>query len=551
MIKKIYFPLLIMAIFPMWNHATINKKTIAYLDELDKVIENIDGYSVDKNKKIDRLKDLLTISTDDEQKYILYNQLFDEYFYYQKDSALVYAKKSYRISNLLNDKTKIQKSILNLSYSYGTSGLFKEAVEFLSKINLKENPQLKVEYYTVSNVIYNHMSFYAESEQERKEYFNRYRIELDSLMRYLPDSTKAYSHLFFNDLKFKKKYAEAVDTMLVLFPKFTDFHDKGMIAYSISEIYQLMGNEEEQIHWLTISSINDLKSMTKEYISLKNLAVLLFKNGEIDRAYTYISQSLRDAQFCNARLRTYEISQYLPLIDIAYKHQEEEKQKIFKRAAVTIAILFVFLLIAIWRVYRQNYKLKKTRIDLSSANGTLSELNSELTMSNHKLEESNLIKEEYIAKYMDQCSVYIDKMDEYRRLLHKTSLKGKMEDLVMKIKSTDFIEDVLEDFYINFDHTFIQLFPDFVSEINNLLMEGQKINLKPGQILNTELRIYALIRLGINDSIKISKFLRCSTNTVYSYRTRNRTNSIGERNEFEDKVMKIGVPAPNPPKSIV
>ncbi len=538
--KKLQSLLIVFVWITFFVKGQIAEKTIPYLNELDEVLNSMDSYSKIKEKKLVQLKDLLLISSDLKQKYIIYNQLFDEYFYYQKDSALVYAKKALVAARELKDEDKILKSTLNLSYIYGTSGLFKESLDILDKFDIQHYPQLKIEYFTVSNVVYNHMGYYAESQLERDQYFDLYRSELDSLMCYLPDSTKTYSHLFFNDMKFKKQYQQALDTLLVIFPKFTDFHDKGMTAYSISEIYNLIGNKEEEIHWLAISSINDLKSMTKEYVSLRHLAYLLYENGEIVRAYKYISQSLLDAQFCNARLRTYEISQYLPLIDAAYKHQEKEKRTIFERGALIIAILFVFLLIAIWRVYRQNYKLKAARKNLSEFNDNLKILNSELKAANHQLEESNVIKQEYIAKYMDQCSIYIDKMDEYRRNLHKSSIQGKMDELVMKLKSTDFIEDVLEDFYHNFDHTFVQLFPDFVEKINELLMDGQKISLKSGQILNTELRIYALIRLGINDSVKISKFLRCSTNTVYSYRTRNRTNSIGERNEFEERVMKIG-----------
>lgn len=538
--KKLSLLIVVFVLLPVAANAQIADKTLPYLIELDSVLNTIDSYSNTKKQKLEQLKQLLIISSDPKQKYVLYNQLFDEYFYYQKDSALTYAKKALHTARELKDGDKILKSTLNLSYIYGTSGLFKESLDILDKFEIQQHPHLKIEYYTVSNVVYNHMGYYAESQYERDQYFELYKRELDSLIYYLPDSARAYSHLFFNELKFKKQYKEALDTLLILFPGFTDFHDKGMTAYSISEIYNLSGNTEEEIHWLTISAINDLKSMTKEYVSLRHLAYLLYENGEIVRAYKYISQSLLDAQFCNARLRTYEISQYLPLIDAAYKHQEKEKQIIFERAAMIITVLFVFLLIAIWRVYRKNLKLKLARKELCEINENLKELNNELTISNHQLGESNLIKQEYIAKYMDQCSIYIDKMDEYRRNLHKSSLHGKMDEIVMKLKSTDFIEDVLDDFYQNFDHTFIQLFPNFVEKINELLMEGQNINLKSGQILNTELRIYALIRLGINDSVKISKFLRCSTNTVYSYRTRNRTNSIGERNEFEERVMTIG-----------
>ncbi|HNX45042.1 MAG TPA: DUF6377 domain-containing protein, partial [Bacteroidales bacterium] len=151
-----------------------------------------------------------------------------------------------------------------------------------------------------------------------------------------------------------------------------------------------------------------------------------------------------------------------------------------------------------------------------------------------------LIKEEYIGHYMDQCSVYIDKLDNYRRLLHKTATAGKIDDLMHKIKSTELIEEELSEFFHNFDMTFLQLFPNFVEDFNLLLSEGEAIQLKSGQLLNTELRIYALIRLGITDSVKISHFLRCSLSTIYNYRTKIRNKARDSRESFDNKVQLIG-----------
>ena len=158
---------------------------------------------------------------------------------------------------------------------------------------------------------------------------------------------------------------------------------------------------------------------------------------------------------------------------------------------------------------------------------------------NHTLSEANYIKEEYIGRYMDQCSTYLDKMDLYRRSLNKIAAAGRVEELYKAIKSSQFLEEEpLKDFYANFDMTFLQLFPNFVEEFNALLVEPMQP--KQGELLNTELRIFALIRLGITDSTKIAQFLRYSVTTIYNYRTRVRNKALGERDEFEAKVMKIG-----------
>lgn len=537
--KKSFIFLILLA-FPITGiFAKLPEKTQNYLTELDGLLKNLDKYESSKIQKIDQYKELIKISSNAEQKFDIQMELFQEYFYYQKDSSLIYAKKCLATARNLQDEKKINLATLNLSEIYGTSGLFKEALDVMGKVNLIKYPELKEYYYSIMNVIYNHMAYYAVSSQDKEQYIELYKNSLDSLILFSSDSTKVYNQMFFGVFSFKLPPQQAIDTMIHYEAKITNIHDMAVISNNISEAFQSLGNEEEEIYWLAKSAINDLKSVTKEYVSLRNLAVLLYKNGEINRAYNYISQSMKDALFCNARLRTYEISKNMPLIDSAYRHQEEEKQKIFERGTIIIGILFIILLFTIWRVYRQMRKLKIARAELSEVNEKLAGLNSKLVGSNKLLEESNTIKEEYIAKYMDQCSIYINKIDEFRRNLQKTATTGKMEDLLLKIKSKDFIDDVLEDFYHNFDHTFIQLFPGFVTEFNELLLEEHRISLKAGQILNTELRMFALIRLGINDSIKISEFLRCSPNTIYNYRTRNRNNAIGNRNDFEEKVMNL------------
>jgi len=311
-------------------------------------------------------------------------------------------------------------------------------------------------------------------------------------------------------------------------------------------VYYHTNEREKEKQWLIESAINDLESATKEYISLRSLAFMLYEDGDIERAYKYIKQSLEDALFCNARLRTYEISQMLPIIDKAYQHQSEKRQNQLKFSLISISTLTLFLLIAVFFIYQQMRKLSIARSDLCAANHKLNGLNNELletnkllTQSNITLKEANLIKEEYIGRYMDQCSVYIDKLDEYRRLLNKTATAGKVDDLIRTIKSTQFIDDELKEFYNNFDSSFLQLFPSFVTEFNALLVQSETIQLKKNELLNTELRIFALIRLGITDSVKIAHFLRYSLSTIYNYRTKMRNKSSVPRDDFEAYVMNI------------
>ena len=305
------------------------------------------------------------------------------------------------------------------------------------------------------------------------------------------------------------------------------------LAYTLSEAYALKGDRENQKYYLTLSAIADLKTSVREYISLRKLAFLLYEDGDIDRAYEYMKCSLEDAQSCNARSRTIEVAEIFPVIDKAYRLRSERKQRTITLLLASVSLLALCLVAAIIYVYRQMKKLAVARQALADANRQLQTIN-------NTLKETNLIKEEYIAQYINRCSAYIDKLDHYRRRLTKLASTSKLEELFRAIKSDEFIEAERKEFYNEFDHTFLSLFPNFVTDFNKLLNEKDRITPKPGDLLNTELRIFALIRLGITDSTRIAEFLQYSLTTIYNYRSKVRNKAVGDKNEFEAAVMRIG-----------
>ena len=292
--------------------------------------------------------------------------------------------------------------------------------------------------------------------------------------------------------------------------------------------------------------IKDVRTSTNDETWHK-LAVLLYQEGDIERAYSYVKICMEDAAACNARLRKLEILEIFPIINDAYQQKTEKQQEQMKWALVSISLLSLFLLLAIFYVYKQMKKVAAARREVIDANKRLKELNDELHLSNAQLKEANhsiaensYLKEEYIGRYMDQCSVYLEKMDNYRRSLGKIAATGNVEELYKNIKSSKFIEGELKEFYTNFDNTFLQLFPTFVEDFNALLADDEQISLKAGERMNTELRIFALIRLGITDSVKIAQFLRYSVTTIYNYRTKVRNKAAGDRDLLEQEVMTIG-----------
>ncbi|MEI7504256.1 MAG: DUF6377 domain-containing protein, partial [Paludibacter sp.] len=543
--KKL-FTLVFIVSFPIFIVAENGIDSL--LKALDKTVDNYQIYSNQKETDMNKLKDLLKYSTSDSRKYEICGKLYDEYKSYKSDSALTYARKKLQIAEKLKDKRNIIDSRLNLAAIMGVTGMYKEALDILATVNIKESGDLKAYYFHIYRTLYGFMSDYAVSFQEKRNYENLTAAYRDSLLVANEPSSSSHVMVRSDQLIVRKQYDKALELLLHYYPEIQDdIHAKAIIAYSISEAYKGINERTLQKKWLTISAINDLQSATKEYISLRALAFLLYEDGDINRAYSYMKRSLDDALFCNARLRTYEISKMMPIIDKAYQVQAESRQRLMLTTLISISLLSLLLIIAVFFVYRQMKRLAAARQNLNDVNIQLNDLNHELTATNNQLNEknetlleANLIKEEYIGRYMDQCSVYIDKLDDYRRLLNKTATAGKIDELLHALKSKEFIDNELKEFYTNFDSTFLLLFPTFVEEFTALLIDDEETQLKQGELLNTELRIFALIRLGITDSVKISHFLRYSLSTIYNYRTKLRNKSAGPRDEFEAKVMTIG-----------
>ncbi|MDR0505340.1 MAG: DUF6377 domain-containing protein, partial [Dysgonamonadaceae bacterium] len=330
-------------------------------------------------------------------------------------------------------------------------------------------------------------------------------------------------------------------------------HDKAIVANILANIYKKEGNVEMQKKYYALSAICDIKNAVKENTSMMALALLLYSEGGIDEAYKCIKSSMDDAVFCNAHFRTYELSKIFPIIDSAYQEKMGKQKSELQKYLLLVSVLSVFLIFAMIYVYRQmkriakirkelhqtNIKLNILNTDLQQSNTKLQQLNDQLSTINQKLTETNRVKEAYLGKFIDLCSCYIEKLDNYRRNLNKIANSGKIENLLNSLKSSQFIEDELSDFYTNFDETFLRIYPTFITDFNALFTEEDRQIPKQGELLNTELRICALIRLGIHDSAQIAGFLRYSITTIYTYRSKLKNKSFYPDN-FEERIMRIG-----------
>ncbi len=516
--------------------------------ELDQTLANSSVYLNKKNKAINTLKNNLRSTSSNATRYLLLEKLYDEYKSYQSDSALVYAKKSLRIAKKNNNLFQTNKAQLNLASILGTLGMYNDALDVLNPIELTIEPKLKGAYFWTKRIVYGGLTEYANYTEEKDKYNQLAGTYRDKAITFLPKNSIDYSIALSGQLLSQKKYNQAIRLLLPYFEKTpkTD-PNRAVIAYLISENYALLKNREQQKNWLAISAISDLELVKKENISLRKLASLLYEEGAIETAYEYTKRSLDDAVFCNSKLRTYEISKMLPIINETYEAKNKSSHSQLIIFLISASVLSLFLLGVLILLFKQMKKLAKAQKNVELANQQLSILNQQLQSFNTKLNQTNLelaetslLKEIYIGRYMDQCSIYIGKMEEYSQKLKVMATAGKVNDLVSTVKSKAFIDKELKEFYAQFDQTFIQLFPTFIEEFKALLKDSESIQIKKGELLNPELRIFALIRLGIKDSAKIADFLRYSASTIYNYRSQIKNKAIGPREQFEENVLLIG-----------
>ncbi|MEY8723074.1 DUF6377 domain-containing protein [Bacteroides stercorirosoris] len=547
--KKIIIFLYICGVCMCQLHAATNNVVDSLLSQLDQVIQNRPVYIEQKEKKLNDLRKALRQRISDENRFTLLGEYLDEYRSYNTDSSLYISRERYQVALRMKNKEHQDNALMNTAEIMGTAGMYKEAIDLMQNVHINQLPdELHPYYYHIYRTVYGLMADYAVTEQEKKLYAeitDKYR---DSLLLVNKDNLLVYTLIQSDQYNVRGEFENAIQLLTdYLAGQIDNVHDVAICAYTLSESYRLKEDTEKEKEYLILSSIADMRSAVREYISLRKLAVLLYQEGDIDRAYSYLKLCMDDAVFCNARLRILEILQIFPLINDAYQQKTEKQQEQMEWALVSISLLSIFLLIAIFYVYKQMKRVAAARHEVVDANKRLKELNEELHRynlqlkeANHIIAENSYLKEEYIGRYMDQCSVYLEKMDNYRRSLGKIAASGKVDELYKHIKSSKFIDEELKDFYANFDNTFLQLFPTFVEDFNALLADGEQIYPKANERMSTELRIFALIRLGITDSVKIAQFLRYSVTTIYNYRTKVRNKAAGDRDLLEQEVMKIG-----------
>ena len=531
------------------------------LVKLNQTIEQRPSYMQRKEEALETLRQSLRkLSAGNvEGRMNLYEALWQENRSYNTDSSLFYATALSQLAQQAGNEEQKQNALLHRATALMTIGMFKEADEIIK--SLREGgvlPGQRSQFFHLGRSLFGLMADYAVTAQEKAAYASLTDDFRDSLLTIYEAGSNMYRMIYADKLTAHGKYAEALRELLPFTPTGDGRFDAGY-HYTIAEAYYHMGRIEEARHYYTLAAISDMQSDTREYIALRKLAVILFQSGDIDRAYHYLTLCMADAKACNARLRILEILDTFPVVNEAYLEKKQQQQRVITGVLIAISLLVVSLIFAIFSVLKQKKALQQAQTDLAHANGQLNEVNrmlveynEEMKRQNQLITETSYLKEAYITQYMDQCSSYLEKMESFRKRLRQLLSAGKTKEIQQALTSyNQEVETELAEFYDSFDTTFINLFPTFVEDFNALLREDEQVQLKPGQKLNTELRVFALIRLGITDSTKIAHFLRYSVTTIYNYRTRMRNRARGDRDELEKQVMEIGKKAlkgANPPQ---
>ena len=512
------------------------------LKELDDVISRQEEIESAKDSYIELIKGRYSEAMSPDEKYTILDELYNEYYNYNIDSAIFYARTKLDIAFDAAEQDLVDDAILDIADRYVMSGMYLAAHDIISEISADRLDVLLVpRYYHIWHSLYTGLEDGCDDPVQKTEYRKlkqQYREQLFSLLG-KDDISRLY---VMADIYVDEGRAdELLDTLNAKFNEDIPIHDKAVLSYIYANISDSYGHDDDATLYFAKSAIFDLMTPVHEYKSLYELASKLYDAGDIKRAYRYISRSINDAITANALINIQSINRSLPIISRSYHTQMLHNRRQLSVLTGILGIMAVLLIGAVIVTLKEQRKARQ-------AGKRTSEINEELKAINRKMEEyilllkeSNNIKEIYIGRYIDLCSEYIGRMERYRSMLNRTARTEGFDAVRNALKSSEFIDKELNEFYEQFDATFLQLFPDFIKDLNALLQPDKRIELKTRDgIMTTELRIFALIRLGITDSVKIAEFLRRSVSTVYNYRVKMRNAALNSREDFEKQIMGIG-----------
>lgn len=539
----------------------------ALLDSLDVELGKKDLFVSAKTVKIDVLKSKLQGVSDAEHLYWINRDIYNEYCFFDSDSALHYANICYDMAQEQNRQNWKDEMSLNKSYLYAATGLLDEAQKCIGEVDINRlSNGMIVDYYERLLFIVTHKDQYLGKNSLETPFLPDMEPLLVNLGRNLPATDPLYCWFIgwrsFNDEKTARESIPLVKKV-VSTSAFAS-RKEAMDAWVLSHLYKKIGDTENAFKYLILSAIADVRICNKEIASLEEVSSIVYKSGDLNRANDYITYCLQCANDYNSRVRVGRLADLQYHIAEALSLKSNEQAKRIESYIYILIIILVVLVAAVCYIYRQFKSIKKkkiilnetnaelnrkvkelqdTRMELKDVNARLEALVRETQQSASELLVANSNKERYIADIFSICSNYISKLDDFRRDIYRKIMAHQFEEVKELTKSPELSHGEIKELYSNFDQIFLRVYPNFVEDFNSLLRPEERITIRKGELLNTELRIYAFVRLGINDSVKISKFLHCSVQTVYNTRQRVRNKSDIPNENFATAVRALGKPS--------
>jgi len=521
---------IITLLFGMLSAHGYAQDNASLIEGLNNTISQYLNFDGEKLKNISALKE--SIARDSKTTaYDKFLSLYKEYQLFNYDSAYTYARKMQAAAIQMNDSARIANANIKMSFILLSSGMFKEVFESLKTINLGYLDDTgKAEYYTLKARCYYDLADYDRDQVYTPAYNLEGNNFIDSSLKLYP--VNSFEYTYYNGLKYIR--AGNKEKAFTYFQKLMQDsslspHEFALTSSTLSDIYIQNNQPDAAISLLIKAAISDIRSSTKETSATFNLATLLFRKGDMKNASTYIEKAVNDAIFYGARQRKVQLSTILPLIEAEKLNIVEKEKKVVTTYAIIVTLLMLLLLVLTFIIIRQVINLKKAKQIITDAN-VLQQL------VNRKLMEANKIKEEYIGYFFSGNSEFYTKIERFKKSVEQKIYDRKLDEIRFLVNNLN-LKQERDELLKNFDTIFLKLFPNFIEEFNALFKEEDHIRLKEGELLNTDLRIFALIRMGIHDNEKIARILEYSVNTINTYKTKIKNKSILANDAFEQKIM--------------
>lgn len=525
-------------------------KTQQLRQKLDNLLEQRNALIDNKNKDINRLKKNLTTSENTLKRLQTYEQLFEEYYVFQFDSAMTYLNKGIKLAKETQNTYYYNSNTISKAELLSIGGLYSEAIHEIEQVDTTRLDKAQhFEYYFSLFRIHTYWADFCNDKTYTPTHRLKAQEYLKKAMPFCDETAKTYEYylgeyavfVLNNPQAARAHYVKAIKQL----PQNSRFY--AMSCFALSGSYGNEGNTEKQEEFLLLSSIADIENCTMENFALQNLAMYIFEHNkdELDLAQQYIQTALEDAHFYNNRLRIIEISSKLPVIVSSYQQTLNQRNKVQMTAIIAISLLLLFLLSAVFYIVKQTKRLSLQQQELQKNNNQLSELNTQQKELNTQLHDLNALlvdtnrKRERLAKlYIDLCAKYIARLKKQQTLVKRKIKANQITELLSQLSSERLSEEDAATFLSRFDKAFLDLYPDFTEELNSLLLPEGQIQNKSTDELTTEQRIMALIRLGVKESAEIADLLFYSPQTIYNYRSVLKGKAINKET-FEEEVMKL------------